>query len=114
MKLDRIAVLGGSGFIGRHVVRLLAEQGKRVVVITRRRERAKHLFMLPTVEVVEADACDPAQPAGVLRRRDAVINLVVVLPSRPGEPTAMISAARTELPRSRRGVRTSASRASCT
>ncbi len=100
MKLERIAVLGGSGFIGSHLVRMLVDQGKRVVVITRRRDRAKHLFLLPTLEVVEANVHDPAQLGAALSGCDAVINLVGVLQSKPGEPYGVdFRRAHAELPR---------------
>jgi len=86
MKLDRIAVIGGSGLIGRNVVRMLSAEGKNVIVPTRNRDRAKHLITLPTVDVVQADVCNPAQLSRVIEGCDAVINLVGVLQSRPGEP----------------------------
>ncbi len=84
MKLENVLVTGGSGFIGRHLVAALAAQGLRVSVPTRHRERAKHLILLPTVDVVEADIFEP----GVLERlaagKQAVINLVGLLHSRRG------------------------------
>ena len=55
MKFDNVLVVGGSGFIGRHLVAALAARGVNVRVPSRRRERAKHLILLPTVDVVEAD-----------------------------------------------------------
>jgi len=84
--MKRICVLGGSGFVGRHVVEQLVEQGHSVIVPTRRRERAKHLYPLPTVEVVEADIHDPATLARLFSHCDVVINLVGLLQSRPGQP----------------------------
>lgn len=84
--MARICVLGGSGFVGRHLVARLAARGDRIVVPTRRRERARHLIMLPTVEVVEADVHDAPALARLLERCDAAINLVGVLQSRNGQP----------------------------
>jgi uncharacterized protein YbjT (DUF2867 family) len=84
MKFQNVLVVGGSGFIGRHLVASLAARGHRVIVPSRRRERAKHLILLPTVEVVEADVL----ANGVLERLaagcHAVINLVGILHSRRG------------------------------
>ena len=82
MKYEDFLVVGGSGFVGRHLVGALAARGARVTVPTRRRERAKHLLLLPTVDVVEADVRDSRVLAGLAAGRDAVVNLVGVLHSR--------------------------------
>jgi NADH dehydrogenase len=81
---SRILVVGGSGFIGTHVVSRLAAQGHRIVVPTRRRERARHLILLPTVDVVEANLLDTPAMASLLSGCDAVVNLVGVLHGRAG------------------------------
>jgi len=84
MRYEKSLVVGGGGFVGRHVVAALAARGAEVTVPSRRRERAKGLLLLPTVEVVE---CDVNRP-GVLERLaagcDLVVNLVGVLHSRRG------------------------------
>jgi NADH dehydrogenase len=82
LKHTNILVVGGSGFVGRHLVAALAARGARVTVPTRRRERAKHLILLPTVEVVEADVGDANVLAGLAAGRDAVINLAGILHGR--------------------------------
>ena len=74
-----ILLLGGGGFVGRHIVSRLSAGGYRVVVPTRRRERAKHLILLPTVEVVEADIHEQATLEGLARGATAVVNLVGIL-----------------------------------
>ena len=63
-----ILVLGGTGFVGRHVVERLVAAGERVVVPTRRRDKARHLFVLPTVDVVAADVNVAARAARASRR----------------------------------------------
>lgn len=82
----RILVIGGSGFVGRHLVAALAASGTEVTVPTRRREQAKHLILLPTVEVVEGDVADAGNLARWAAGHDALINLAGVLHSRRGRP----------------------------
>ncbi|HEY6822281.1 MAG TPA: complex I NDUFA9 subunit family protein, partial [Burkholderiales bacterium] len=77
--MKNILVLGGSGFVGRHVVAQLVREMASVTVPSRRRERAKHLIVFPTVEVVEADVFEPAVLDRLVRGKDAVINLVGIL-----------------------------------
>jgi NADH dehydrogenase len=86
MKAHAVLVVGGSGFIGRHLVASLAAAGIDVTVPSRRRERAKHLILLPTVDVVEADVMAPDVLARLCAGKDAVYNLVGVLHSRRGRP----------------------------
>jgi uncharacterized protein YbjT (DUF2867 family) len=57
--IRNVLVVGGSGFVGSAVAERLTAAGLRLVIPTRRRERARHLLLLPTAEVVEADVFDP-------------------------------------------------------
>lgn len=79
MQLTEICVLGGSGFVGSAIVAKLDAAGYHVKVLTRRRERAKHLILLPNVQVVECDVRDYQALNTELRGADAVINLIGVL-----------------------------------
>lgn len=100
MSVTTILLIGGSGFIGSHLANELAARGLRVIVPTRKYERARHLALLPTVELVEADVYDPATLARLCRGVGAVVNLVGVLHSRSGEPYGPDFAhAHVELPR---------------
>jgi uncharacterized protein YbjT (DUF2867 family) len=84
MRYENILVVGGGGFVGRHLVAALAARGADVTVPTRRRERAKGLLLLPTVEVLECDVNQPGVLARLAAGRDLVVNLVGVLHSRRG------------------------------
>jgi len=93
-----VLVLGGSGFVGRHVCHQLVARGYRVRVATRNRERAKEdLIPLPTAEVVDADVQDPRTLEALTRNCDAVVNLVGVL--HDGRGPASFRGAHVELAR---------------
>jgi uncharacterized protein YbjT (DUF2867 family) len=77
-----IVVFGGSGFIGRYLVRHLAQHGWRIVVAVRDPVDARLLQPLGDVGQIVPVACDVgdrAQVAAVLARADAAVNLVGLL-----------------------------------
>jgi NADH dehydrogenase len=77
-----VTVFGGSGFLGRHVVRALAKQGWRILVATRRPDLAFHLQPLGGVgqiHAVQANLRYPESIAAVLNKADAAVNLVGIL-----------------------------------
>jgi NADH dehydrogenase len=83
---SNVLVIGGAGFIGRHIVNRLIDRGARVTVPTRRRARAGHLITLPTIDVVEANIHDDGDLKRLIAGRDAVINLVGILQGSRGSP----------------------------
>jgi len=77
--MKKILILGGTGFVGRHLCEKLAEGDYRATVLTRRRANAKHLQTLPMVDVIEGSAYDAVALAALLTGHDAVVNLVAIL-----------------------------------
>ena len=77
-----ITVFGGSGFLGRHVVRALARRHYRIRVGVRRPELAGHLQPLGRVgqiHAVQANLRYPESVEAAVRGADAVVNLVGIL-----------------------------------
>jgi uncharacterized protein YbjT (DUF2867 family) len=79
MQHKKIAVLGGTGFVGSSIVTKLDAAGYQVKVLTRRREDGKHLILLPNVQVVECHLPNTHALKDALRDCDAVINSVGIL-----------------------------------
>lgn len=77
-----VTVFGGTGFVGRQVVRSLARQGWRVRVAARNVGRGYRLRMLGDVgqiEVVQANVRDAASVGRALEGAEACVNLVGIL-----------------------------------
>jgi NADH dehydrogenase len=77
-----VTVFGGSGFLGRHVVRALAQRGYRIRVAVRRPDLCGHLRPMGRVgqiHAVQANLRYPQSIAAAVRDAGAVINLVGIL-----------------------------------
>ena len=79
MNINKVCILGGTGFVGSTLVSKLAAEGIKTRLISRRPERHRDLLVLPNVEIVEADVSDFNRLSYYLHDVDAVINLVGIL-----------------------------------
>jgi len=77
-----VTVFGGSGFVGRHVVRALARRGFRIRVAVRRPDLAGHLQPLGAVGQIHAVQANLRYPDSVRQAvagADIVVNCVGIL-----------------------------------
>ena len=77
-----VTVFGGSGFLGRHAVRALAQAGYRVRVAVRYPNLANYLVPaghVGQIQILKTNVRDEAQVAAAIASADAVVNLVGIL-----------------------------------
>ncbi len=84
MKPQRIVILGGTGFVGSHLVPRLCADGHTINVLSRNREQHRDLEVLPRASVVSADVYDRDALREQLAGADAAINLIGILNERGG------------------------------
>ncbi|MEO8653788.1 MAG: complex I NDUFA9 subunit family protein [Ramlibacter sp.] len=77
--MKKVLVLGGTGFVGRHLCQALTRLQYGVTVPTRDPSRAQPMRSMPGLELVPADIHDEAALARLVQGHDAVVNLVAIL-----------------------------------
>ncbi|MFZ2387683.1 MAG: complex I NDUFA9 subunit family protein [Polaromonas sp.] len=77
--MNKVLIFGGTGFVGSQVCEKLNQLSCRVTVATRRSDHARHLQLLPLVDVAEIDLHDSAALAALVAGHDAVVNLIAIL-----------------------------------
>ena len=82
MNIQSVCILGGTGFVGWHLVNRLAEHKLRITVLSRTPARHRTLRVLPTVRLVQADVHTQDTLIRHFAGQDAVINLIGILNER--------------------------------
>jgi uncharacterized protein YbjT (DUF2867 family) len=83
MKIKRILILGGTGFVGRHLVPILSAQGHQLTLLSRNREQHRDLELYVNTRVISANIYDIQTLERHMIGMDAVINLIGIL-NEPG------------------------------
>tara|TARA_B100000586_G_scaffold235829_1_gene186391 strand:+ start:244 stop:1200 length:957 start_codon:yes stop_codon:yes gene_type:complete len=80
MIIKKIAIFGGTGFVGQSLCNRLSKDGYKLKVPTRNREyNREDLILLPNLELIETDIHNSENLKNLLTDCDAVINLIGIL-----------------------------------
>jgi len=79
MTNDRVCILGGTGFVGRHLATGLGAAGYRCRILARRLERHRELSLIPSSELRRSDLSETDALSEHLKGCAAVINLTGIL-----------------------------------
>jgi uncharacterized protein YbjT (DUF2867 family) len=83
---DMILITGATGYIGRHLVRRLSDQGSRPRCLVRDVGRAALLFASEQVELVQGDTTRPETLAGALPGVDIIVHAAFLTADRKETP----------------------------
>jgi len=97
MHQETICITGGSGFVGQHLSNRLTQQGYKVHILTRRRERHRKLLVNPNISLIEADVHNVDDLRRQFQDVDVIINLVGIL-NESGKKGAGFRRVHVELP----------------
>jgi len=98
MKRHTICIIGGTGFVGRHLAARLAREGHQIRIPSRNPERHRALSVLPGTTLQRANIHDEAALEPLFEGCDTVINLVGIL-NEQGRDGSGFRRAHVELPR---------------
>tara|TARA_B100001093_G_scaffold447959_1_gene453227 strand:- start:3355 stop:4311 length:957 start_codon:yes stop_codon:yes gene_type:complete len=83
MKAKNCLIFGGSGQIGRHLIRKLTSNGYKVTVVTRNIHQKSYIIKTQAnagyIDIVEANIFDEHKIRGLFEKADICINLVGIL-----------------------------------
>jgi len=79
MDAKTICLVGGTGFVGRHLVAQLSDAGYRCRVLTRHPQRHAALRLSPQVQLEVVDPSDPAALSAACSGCEVLINLAGIL-----------------------------------
>lgn len=98
MKVEKVCILGGSGFVGQNLAFSLTQHGYQTRILSRYPHRHRDVASRE-IEVIKADIHDEGQLREQFMGMDAVVNLIGILNERCSDGSGFRSA-HVELPRS--------------